>query len=137
MERRPSSKKGLFPGKNLPILGGMAKQVLGRNLEELLEAGVQRANSPFAAKSAPANSGVRSLMRGHPSATPEATKTKSTVPVWYLFCGDILLAALALVIVCKSPHPLSWQKELFCAAAVVLGGCLALGAVLLEDGDKG
>jgi hypothetical protein len=127
----------LFPGTFLPTLGGMAKQVLGRNLEELLEAGVKRANSPFASKTAPTNSGVRSLMRGQPSDPPETTKTKSAVPGWYLFCGDILLAALALVIVCKSPRPLSWQREVFCAGAVMLGGCLALAAVLSADRDKG
>ena len=118
----------------------MAKQVLGRNLEALLDDGAKKADDPFAPETAPVGSGVRSLMRGHPAApaqSPEAASTrKSVVPGWYLFGGDILLSALALVIVCKSPHPLSWQKELFCAAAVVLGGCLALGAVwLAKDRD--
>jgi len=120
----------------------MAKQVLGRNLEALLDGGAKEAGKgdPFAPETAPVGSGVRSLMRG-PPATPAqppevASARKSVVPGWYLFGGDILLSALALVIVCKSPHPLSWQKELFCAAAVALGGCLALGAVLLaEDWD--
>ena len=114
----------------------MAKQVLGRNLEVLLDDGARKAGDPFAPETAPVGSGVRSLMRGHqttPAQPPEAASTrKSVVPGWYLFGGDILLSALALVIVFKSPHPLSWQKELFCAAAVALGGCLALGAVLLK-----
>ena len=124
-------------------LGVMAKQVLGRNLEALLDGGAKEAakGDPFAPESAPVGSGVRSLMRGHPTTPaqpPEAAPTpKSVVPGWYLFGGDILLSALALIIVCKSPHPLSWQKELFCAAAVALGGCLALGAVLLAEEDKG
>jgi hypothetical protein len=117
----------------------MAKQVLGRNLEVLLDGGAKgpgkvEASAP---EMAPVGSGVRSLMRGHqttPASTPAAASIrKSVVPRWYLFGGDILLTALALVIVCKSPHPLTWRKELFCAAAVVLGGCLALGAVFLAD----
>jgi len=115
----------------------MAKQVLGRNLEALLDGSPKKADDPFAPETAPVGPGVRSLMRGHPTTPaqpPEATfARKSVVPGWYLFGGDILLSALALVIVCKSPHPLSWQKELFCAAAVALGGCLALGAVLLAE----
>ena len=121
----------------------MAKQVLGRNLGALLDGGAKEAGKgdPFAPEAAPVGPGVRSLMRGQhttPAPPPAAASTrKSLVPGWYLFGGDILLAALALVIVCKSPHPLSWRKELFCAAAVVLGGCLALAAVLLAEEDKG
>ena len=118
----------------------MTKQVLGRNLEALLDGGAKKADDPFAPETAPAGPGVRSLMRGHPTAParqPEAAFTrKPMVPVWYLFGADILLAALALVVVCKSPHPLSWQKEVFCTAAIVLGGCLALGAVWMEEEEK-
>jgi hypothetical protein len=68
-------------------------------------------------------------MRGHQTTAPILPTRKSVVPRWYLFGGDILLTALALVIVFKSPHPLTWGKELFCAAVVVVGGCLALAAV--------
>lgn len=116
----------------------MAKQVLGRNLEAL-DGGAKGAGKieTSAPETAPAGLGVRSLMRGHQttpaSPPPAAPAQKSVVPRWYLFGGDILLTALALVIVCKSPHPLTWRKELFCAAAVVLGGCLALVAVWLPD----
>lgn len=125
----------MFPGDSLSTLGVMAKQVLGRNLEALLDGGAKEPEKgdPFAPDPAPVGAGVRSLMRGHPttSATPPtvASTPKSVVPGWYLFGGDILLSALALVIVCKSRHPLSWQRELFCVASVALGGCLALGAV--------
>jgi len=117
----------------------MAKQVLGRNLEALLDNGAKGARKieASAPEIAPVGSGVRSLMRGHqatPASPPATAPTrKAVVPRWYLFGGDILLTALALVIVCKSPHPLSWRKELFCTAAVVLGGCLALVAVWLPD----
>jgi hypothetical protein len=111
-------------------LGVMAQQVLGRNLEVLLNVGAKKAGDSFAPVtapvSAPAGPGVRSLMRGQQA---DAATGKAAVPRWYLFGGDILLAALALIIVCTSPHPLTWRKELFCAAAVALGGCLAVGAV--------
>jgi hypothetical protein len=127
----------LFPGKNLPTLELMAKQVLGRNLGALLDGNAKKVAGPFAAEKAPMGSGVRSLMRGQQPAeaklaTAEPAR-KSIVPGWYLFGADILLGALALIVVCKSPHPLTWPKELFCAGAIVLGGCLALGAVLLGD----
>ncbi|MGP8199138.1 MAG: hypothetical protein ACLQU4_06520 [Limisphaerales bacterium] len=119
----------------------MAKQVLGRNLEELLDDGTKEAGkaNPFSPETAPVGSGVRSLMRGHPTTPARASADepvqKPVVPGWYLLGADILLAALALIIVCKSPHPLSWPRELFCAAAVVLGGCLALAAVLRARGQ--
>jgi hypothetical protein len=117
----------------------MAKQVLGRNLGALLDTGVKEAgkNPVSAPEKTLGGSGVRTLMQGHPTRLPDvSSKPKTMLPGWYLLGGDIVLGALALVIVCKSPHPLSWQKEVFCAAAVILGGCLALGAVLLqEDGE--
>ncbi|MGD0813868.1 MAG: hypothetical protein ABSA83_09710 [Verrucomicrobiota bacterium] len=113
----------------------MAKQVLGRNLEELLDDGPKEAGkaNPFSPETAPVGSGVRSLMRGHStspaSVLADEPAQKPVMPAWYLLGADILLAALALIIVCKSPHPLSWRRELFCAAVVALGGCLALAAV--------
>jgi len=117
----------------------MAKQVLGRNLGALLDDGVKEAGKgdSCAPQTTPAGSGVRSLMRGHQGIVAKpaeaAPQRRSMVPGWYLFGGDIVLAALALVIVGKSPHPLTWQRELFCAGAVILGGCLALGAILLQE----
>jgi len=119
----------------------MAKQVLGRNLGTLLNGGARdkgkaQAAAPETARPGP---GVRSLMRGQPTtAGPlEATSTqRPALPGWYLFGGDILLTAVAVVVACKSPHPLTWGRELFCATTVVLGGCLAAAAVLLaEDRD--
>jgi hypothetical protein len=114
----------------------MAKQVLGRNLEALQDAGAGKIQAS-APEIEPVGSGVRSLMRGHqpnPASQPKvAPARKPVIPLWYIFGADILLAALALAIAFKSPHPLTWQRELFCAAAVALGGCLALGAVWLAD----
>jgi hypothetical protein len=134
------SKKDLFPGAFLLMLDGMAKQVLGRNLGALLDGGARKSGDPFAPVQEPVGSGVRSLMRGQPTSPAEplapATSKKSIVPGWYLFCADLLLAALALVVVCKSPHPLTWQREVFCAVALVLGACLALGAVCNAEGQR-
>ncbi len=116
----------------------MAKQVLGRNLEAL-DGGARGGGKIEAAapETAPVGSGVRSLMRGHqtaPTHPPASTPARRpAVPRWYLFGGDILLTALALIVVCKNPHPLSWGKELFCAAAVALGACLALVAIWRTD----
>jgi hypothetical protein len=117
----------------------MAKQVLGRNLEELLDDGAKEPakGDPFAPEKAPVGSGVRSLMRGHQpivsSPLAPASTRRTVVPRWYLFAGDVLLGTLALVIVCTSPHPLSWQRALFCAGVVLLGGCLALAAIWRTD----
>jgi hypothetical protein len=135
----PNPKIRFVSGRFFAHACRMAKQVLGRNLEALQDGGAKGDGKieASATQTAPVGSGVRSLMRGHqtPPANPPTTASnrKFVVPRWYLFGGDILLTALALIIVCKSPHPLSWRKELFCAAAVVLGGCLALGAVWRTD----
>jgi hypothetical protein len=53
------------------------------------------------------------------------------VPRWYLFAGDALLAALALVTVYRGPHPLSLGREIFCVATVLLAALLAIIAVLM------
>jgi hypothetical protein len=36
----------------------------------------------------------------------------------------------------KSPHPLSWQRVLFCSALVVLAAVLAVVALLTPDCKK-
>jgi hypothetical protein len=79
-----------------------------------------------------AGSGVRSLMHG-PKPEPEPVRPpESSIPSWYLLGGDLLLAGLAIIILYTSPHPLSWKKELVCAALLILGGFLAAIAVLQE-----
>jgi hypothetical protein len=122
---------------------GMAKQVLGRSLGALMDDGAKEAakTDPSNPQPTPVSAGVRSLMRGNQptpattTATAIESKQKLTVPRWYLFGGDFLLAALALIVVCKSRHPLSWQREVFCGIAVVLGACLAITA-LMQPEDK-
>jgi len=45
-------------------------------------------------------------------------------PRWYLFGADLLLVAAALVVMYKSPAPLTGNEKFFGAAAVVLGASL-------------
>ena len=87
----------------------------------------------------PLGAGVRSLMQSQPVAVPKQTKqTKQTthgVPRWYLFAGDTLLIALALVIIYISPSPLSFPREIFCIAIVVLAASLAIFAPLTPESE--
>jgi len=114
----------------------MAKQGLGRDLGALMGSEPKEAAAPVGA-------GVRSLMRGHntaPSVAPPVSSTpsiptalKPLIPRWYLFAGDLLLVALAVVTIFKSPHPLSWPRELFCAGLVILAAVLAVLALLMPE----
>jgi hypothetical protein len=127
----------------------MAKQSLGRDLGTLMGRNPKQEDAPVSA-------GVRSLMRGHgspasvPPAAPVPTPApapapveaapdvpKPVVPRWYLLAGDVILVTLALMTLYKSPHPLSWQRELFCSALVVLAAVLAVVALLTPDGKGG
>jgi hypothetical protein len=107
----------------------MAKQSLGRDLGALMGAKPKEGAAPVGA-------GVRSLMRGHQAPAPGAAP-KPVIPRWYLFAGDILLVALALLTIYKSPHPLSWPRELFCAALVTLAAVLAVIALLTRESKAG
>lgn len=77
--------------------------------------------------------GVGSLIRGNrahgASERVVTNRTQVGIPRWYLFGGDLLLVALALITAYKSPRPLTWQEMLFCAVVVALGACLAIIAV--------
>jgi hypothetical protein len=93
---------------------------------------------------APVGAGVRSLMRGHNQPAPTRAAAPATpvsskplIPRWYLFAGDIVLVSLAVATIFKSPHPLSWPRELFCAALVILAAALAVLALLMPDGNDG
>ena len=112
----------------------MAKQSLGRDLGTLMGRDPKQEDAPVSV-------GVRSLMRGHnpPAPAPALVEAapvvpKPVVPRWYLLAGDVLLVALALMILYKSPHPLSWQRELFCSALVVVAAVLAVIALLTPEG---
>jgi hypothetical protein len=116
----------------------MAKQSLGRNLGTLM------GNKPKE-EAAPLSAGLSSLVRGQkppapapaPAAMPAPNdEPKPGVPRWYLLAGDVLLVSLALITLYTSPHPLSWQRELFCAALVILAAVLAVVALLTPDAKK-
>jgi hypothetical protein len=107
----------------------MAKQSLGRDLGALM-GGKPKEDA------APVGEGVRSLMRGHQAPTPGPVP-KPVIPRWYLFAGDVLLVALALLIIYKSPHPLSWARVLFCATLVILAAVLAVIALLTPESKVG
>jgi hypothetical protein len=109
----------------------MAKQSLGRDLGTLMGR-----NAKQEPEVAPVSAGVRSLMRGHnpPAPAPAPVAPKPLVPRWYLLAGDVLLVALALLTLYKSPHPLSWPRGLFCAALVILAAALAVLALLMPEG---
>ena len=113
----------------------MAKQSLGRDLGTLM-------GSNPKPEDAPVGEGVRTLMRGNNPPAPAAPQPampapvahKPVVPRWYLLAGDVLLVALALMTLFASPHPLSWQRELFCAGLVMLAAVLAVIALLTPVG---
>lgn len=85
------------------------------------------------AKPAPLSAGVKSLMQNQPVAAPQPAKHQ--IPRWYLFAGDTLLIAMALVIVYKSPSPLSIRREIFCVGLVVVAAALAIAALLMSEGE--
>ena len=109
--------------------GVMAKPVLGRDFGKLMGRAPNESSAPPAAgEPAPPGAGVRSLIQGQAPSAP-----KRSVPRWYLFAGDTLLAALALVTVYRGPHPLSLPREIFCVAIVLLAALLAIIAILMPE----
>jgi hypothetical protein len=128
------SKKTLFPAGSFHRLVPMAKQVLGRDLGALLGRKPKESAPapPSAPEPSPAGAGVRSLLRGHRPPASEPAQ-KGTIPRWYLFAGDVLLVALALITIYKSPRPVSWKTELFCGATVLLAAALAVIAVSTRE----
>ena len=122
-------RKALCPADSFHRLLPMAKESLGRDLGALMGGKPKE-------ETAPVSAGIRSLMRGH--TTPAlAAAPKPVIPRWYLFAGDVLLVALALLTIYKSPHPLSWPRELYCAALVALAGLLAVIALLMPESKVG
>jgi hypothetical protein len=50
-----------------------------------------------------------------------------------LFGADLALVTTALLVMCKSPAPLTGNEKFFGAAAVVLGAILALIGMCMGD----
>jgi hypothetical protein len=122
-------EKALCPADSFHRLVPMAKQSLGRDLGALMGGKPKEGAAPVSA-------GVRSLMRGHQTSAPGAAP-RPVLPRWYLLAGDVLLVALALLTIYKSPHPLSWPRGLFCAALVMLAAGLAVLALLTPGSNAG
>jgi hypothetical protein len=118
----------LCPADSFHTLLVMAKQSLGRDLGALMGGKPKEGAAPVSA-------GVRSLMSGHKPPAP-GVATRPAIPRWYLFAGDVLLVSLALLIIYKSPHPLSWPRALFCATLVLMAALLAVIALLTPSGKS-
>jgi len=78
----------------------------------------------------PSGPGMNSLFRGHPSP---AQGRRSRIPRWYLFGADLALMAAALLVMYKSPAPLSGNEKFFGVVAVALGAFLGLLALCLGN----
>ena len=110
----------------------MPKPVMGRKLGVLLgkRPGTGAASPLPSPGDQPSGPGMRSLFRGHPaSSRPQ----RWCVPRWYLFGADLLLVAAALMVMSRSPAPLTGNEKFFGVAAVVLGASLGLIAICMRD----
>ena len=117
-----------------PQSEAVPKPVIGRKLESLMgkPPSSEKLNPPLASGEGKASEpGMRSLFRGHPTTSPP--RRRSFVPRWYLFGADLLLVAAALVVMYKSPAPLTGNEKLFGVAAVAIGAVLALIAICMKD----
>jgi hypothetical protein len=123
---------------------GVQKPALGRKLETLMSRAPVQApageTEPASAQAPARGAGVRSLIRGNRAKAASerlpAPSTRMRIPRWYLFGGDLLLVALALIIAYKSPGPLTWKQTLFCTLVVVLGACLAIIAICAGESPQ-
>ena len=108
------------------------KPVLGRKLRSLMgkRPGAGEVSRPPLGEGQPSEPGMRSLFRGHPPSSPPR---HSRIPRWYLFGADLVLMAAALMVMYKSPAPLSGNEKFFGVAAVALGASLALIAICMRD----
>jgi hypothetical protein len=118
-----------------PLMGhyqAMPKPVMGRKLGVLLgkRPGAGAASPLPAPEDQPSGPGMRSLFRGYPSSSRPRS---CGIPRWYLFGADLLLVAAALMVMSRSPAPLTGNEKFFGVAAVVLGASLGLIAICMRD----
>ena len=111
---------------------GVPKPVIGRKLEALMGKGpgAEEASRLLPEPDLATGAGMRSLFRGH---EPNSPRRQTRIPRWYLFAADLVLVATALLIMYKSPAPLTGNEKFFGAAAVVLGAGLALIGLCMGD----
>jgi hypothetical protein len=114
-------------------IGAVPKPVMGRKLGALMgkSPGAGSASRLPSPEDPPSGAGMRSLFRGHPPSTPPPPRRR--IPRWYLFGADLLLVAAALMVISKSPTPLSGNEKFFGVVAVVLGASLGLIAICVQD----
>ena len=105
----------------------MAKPALGRDLGKLMGRAPNDTGADSVGRPPLPGAGVRSLLQG------QAAAPKPVIPRWYLFAGDALLIALALITAFVGPHPLSLAREVFCVATALLAALLAVFAVLMPE----
>jgi hypothetical protein len=111
---------------------GVPKPVIGRKLGWLMgkRPGARAASRLPSPDDPPSGPGMRSLFRGHP---PSSRPRRWRIPRWYLFGADLLLVAAALMVMSRSPAPLTGNEKFFGVAAVVLGASLGLIAICMKD----
>lgn len=91
-----------------------------------------------------AGPGVSSLLKGKAEAplesppVPEPLATaqpsrENGFPVWYLFLADLLLVALALVLVFRDPGSVTWGRVAFASVATLFGAGLAIAGAFIQD----
>lgn len=113
----------------------MAKPVIGRKLDSLMGKSPKKGPAPSVSSPEPRScSGMRSLLDGQPPAAPPQ---RAHFPRWYLFGADLLLVAVALIVLCKHPAPLTGIEKLFGVVAVVVGAGLAVIATCMRDRKDG
>ena len=114
---------------------------VGAGLDMLLRAGRPDALSALPAMVAPGVQPVENVPTANPASPTEGAQAQLaakvvpaeepfSVPNWLLWSSDILLVALASLMVFKSPAPLhAWEMGV-CIAAVIFGCLLGLVAIL-------
>ncbi|MGV3774205.1 MAG: hypothetical protein ACO1QB_14990, partial [Verrucomicrobiales bacterium] len=61
---------------------------------------------------------------------PMGFEEKQLIPGWFFYGADLLLLLLSFAVAIGSPKPLSFGTVIFCGAAIMLGGALAVIGVL-------
>jgi len=110
----------------------MPKPVMGRKLGALLgkRPGAEAVSPLPSPGDQPSGPGMRSLFRGHP---PSSHPPRWRIPRWYLFGADLLLVAVALLVMSQRRAPLTGNEKFFGVAAVILGASMGLIAICMRD----
>jgi hypothetical protein len=103
----------------------VSKPVLGRNLGTLLKGETGRNVNPTL---------LQGQVTERPRSEPEQkVEQRASWPVWYWLAADLALVTLALIVVYRSPVPLSAGRQALAVIAVALGGVFAVWAAKLSE----